>query len=171
MDARMTKASLEALQSTIQRMNSIDDPIIQYSLFLETIRMGADFGLRALKETFENEIDKLEFTLEEFKEKEVEPEERRKRQQEISQLETKISKIKETELIRIQIQEETMKYLDGFSLWVKQPMYGPDHPHGNQMMKSAQADLKERSTDASESSIHGKFPSNPKKSKKKKEIH
>lgn len=119
------KASIESAYSVLKRMNSIDDPVLRYSLFLETLRATADFGLRSLEVMLENQISQIDDELDDIP-KEV-PEKDFRATQKITKTKEKLrSDLTITEAKRKEVFQEFMKYMDSFSLWIKQPVYGPD---------------------------------------------
>jgi hypothetical protein len=145
MDSQVIKSMQEAALFSLKRLNIIDDPILRYSMFLEVIRMGCEFGLLAMRDSIRSDKERLQEDLEDLED--VDPSIKNKeRRRNISKLETNIANLKQAEIYQTEMHTEFTKYLDNFNLWIKQPMYGPDHPFGKHMMNEAEADLIHRSS-------------------------
>jgi len=134
---------------SLQRLNGIEDPVIRYRMFLETIQMASETGLTYVNEKLKSDLDDL---LEAFEDLEIQEftEDVKKRKQQQKDL-TKNRKDREnieTTLDQLDKMNTQMnKYLDGFIDWVQQPIYSPDHPLGEKMMKSSQQDFSNHSNE------------------------
>jgi hypothetical protein len=138
-DTETTKMTTQALLFGLKRLNNIDDPVLRYTMLVELIRMGGHVMCLALEKSIENDLKNLEEKLEDLQEETDKNTKAYRRN--LSRLETGIDNLNKTEESLKVIDNELSKYLDSFGLWIKQPIYSPDHPFGNKIMNDANVDF------------------------------
>jgi hypothetical protein len=145
-DANVTSAFIDGTLASIKRLNSIEDQVVKYTLFFELIRTSAEVAYSASKSQLETELENVDEEIAELQDnKSEDPKKSKTQDRQIHRAETKSAKydvsLKNLETIK----KELDTYFDGFSLWIKQPTYSPDHPVGREMMKKAEESLKSKS--------------------------
>lgn len=117
-----------------KRLNKTKDPIVRYTLFLEFLRSIIEVGLTMSEMSLEEKIFNQENEMATDRDANISPE-------------YQLIKARNLELLNKtqhtidDLKKELDCYFDGFSDWIAQPVYSPDHPFGYHMMKEAEEDL------------------------------
>lgn len=125
-DLEMMKMSIGVALNSLKRLNSIEDPMLRYSLLVEGLRILMPAMMEAFKIKLVNDNMELHDKM----------------------TDNEIVESEKHLLYKIKINDQTIdqvdetihlidKYFDGFSSWVRQPIYSPDHPYGNNIMKDS----------------------------------
>lgn len=158
---RTKKSTKEARYATaasaksLVRLTSISDPITKYGMYIDIIRLGIDFGLtymdeyhKDLYEEIQEEIEEYEKKIEDFVEGEneggdveVTMNDLKKSLKNLHTAERDVNEILEN--IKTIIKNSN-NYMEGFSDWIRQPIYSPDHPYGETVMKKTKKEFKEK---------------------------
>ena len=129
-------------EKQFNRLNKTKDPIVRYTLFLEFLRIIMDMGISLASATIEEEITEQENEVA-MMQGEVLPREQLKK--------AKVSeRLHKTQHMIEKLKTELETYFDGFTDWIAQPAYSPDHPFGSKMMKDAENDHAEKKAELSE---------------------
>jgi hypothetical protein len=101
----------------VARANKIEDPVLRFSVLTQLISFSMDAGLTAIMASIDhdtsNMIDEDSTTL----------------KLEITRVETNLTNIR----------DDIEKLFEDMSRWIANPVYGPDHPFGANLMKQGQA--------------------------------
>lgn len=129
-DLSYYKKISKPIQRQLDRIQRIKDPVLRYSLVVETMTSIIDIGLSAsliaMENTVEDKLENIEVSL---------------TSEEIQKITTmKEGAISEMTLLRDGIE----KFFGQLREWISQPVYSPDHPFGNKVMNDAKAEFSER---------------------------
>jgi hypothetical protein len=119
----MLDATLTTVESVFNRNYNMADPVTRYILFLDKLYLILDIGFSFSDVAFKKLTEEFEENDDGIK---------------LSlSYETRIKKlIKDT--------QEQMKKL---SMWIQNPVYGPDHPLGNSLMENAKQNYESRAVE------------------------
>lgn len=143
----------------IEQMNSIEDPVVRYSLFFQFIKFLSEFGITFISKTNEEKLDDLKFELELLSDEIDEMEkttnidsanERKQKIRKQRELKRKVIKLSDADNDLKYISENTTIYLEGFNKWIYQPVYSPDHPCGKLMMDTNKQQFDKRNSNSKE---------------------
>ena len=140
-DTRHVQAGIRSLNAGISRVSSIPDPVLKYSMTLETLHTGFTVGVEAWLCYMENECEDYNTKLEQLNKLLKETDDGDKF---CEQIKSKMFSLEQSinlcnQNIRgIKEFSKTMdQHLDGISKWIQTPIYGPDHPYGEKLVENA----------------------------------
>ena len=134
-DIETTETMIQAISKMVTRMSKIKDPVARFSVITTLFSMIADMATSFLKIKLSKSIKGLNYN-------NNPPEERKKA------IEDLISRKDKLEHDGDKLIEIVDKILDGLSEWIQNPIYSPDHPLGNNIMKDAKSDFTDRHSPA-----------------------
>ncbi len=124
-------------EKQFKRLNKTKDPVVRYTLFLEFLRTIIESGLSIGEMSLEEEIYNQETEVAKTQESDDSPKDQLLKARNLERLH-------KTQRTLEDLKHELEKYFDGFSDWIAQPVYSPDHPIGHKMMRDAEKDLGEK---------------------------
>ena len=125
---------ISSIEKQFKRLNKHKDPVIRYSLFLEMLRSVIETAVDASENSLQEAIYTQKTT--EIQNNPQDPENTKKMSEQLRSIEL----LNKTYLSVGNLKKELETYFDNFSDWISQPIYSPDHPLGNNMMKEAEED-------------------------------
>lgn len=139
----------------MDRIQSISDPVLRYSLTIEIIHSLFSFSSEFLRGGLESTADVKRAELDDATEKLAhleqadDPNQRDidSTRREIASLERAIELYGQADDLSTGLLENVDKHLTGITDWISQPIYSPDHPHGESLMRKSQSDCDEKISD------------------------
>lgn len=124
-------------EKQFKRLNKTKDPVTRYTLFLEFLRTIIESGLSIGEMSLEEEIYNQETEVANSQDGNVLPKDQLIKARNLERL-------MKTQRTIENLKSELEKYFDGFTDWIAQPVYSPDHPFGNALMKEDERNFKKR---------------------------
>jgi hypothetical protein len=137
-------ASLKAVSAILTRLNSVKDPALKYSLFVQQLAIFSDVGIAVARSITHDKIEETTSDLEEHDAEEVTGHPERHARARDTLVRT-LDKTQALETLLDEVAGQYGKYLDDLTDWIQSPTYAPDHPVGRAMMAAAAADIQKHS--------------------------
>lgn len=128
------------------QMSETEDDMTRYLLFSNMLRILSVSAMAYLKNAYSNEIEKMESALDACKKRLMDEGNNEENQTDIIKHERELAFLHQGVKDIEELTESVSKYMKGLDNWIKTPMYSPDHPYGNKMMRSAEDDLKKKAS-------------------------